>query len=277
MIRRRRHEGNPAPDSSAFRSISVSSTASMVISGPSSVSAPVPVTPGVNPASVSEDPIAELTRKFSQLSLFLQANLKSLADTQAFSNSNHAPDSFAHPPPSHIPRCISCDSTEDLCRDCAEFTAVLKNGIAHFNENDCLINCAIGAEFPLMYGKGGMKVLVQRVMGIATTGNILLEDLYGHLGNSSIQRTTLDLDNNIHRNDVIDVEVSEKRKHNPDPPSHQVRLCTGDSQALVPTPAILPSAFSANPTATSVTPPARHPHAEVDEEMLDVPSIQPFR
>jgi hypothetical protein len=46
---------------------------------------------------------------------------------------------------------------EHLRGDCAEFTVALKNEATHFNETDCLINWAIGEEFPVMYDKGGMK------------------------------------------------------------------------------------------------------------------------
>ena len=42
-----------------------------------------------------------------------------------------------------------------------------------------------------------------------------MKDLYGYPGNESILCVTLDLDNGVHRSDIIDVNVAEKRKYNP--------------------------------------------------------------
>jgi hypothetical protein len=47
----------------------------------------------------------------------------------------------------------------------------------------------------------------------ATTTNITIDDLCGQLGENSVMITTLDFENDIRTNEIIDVDVWEKHKH----------------------------------------------------------------
>src|SRR5947207_1697564 len=64
-----------------------------------------------------------------------------------------------------------------------------------------------------MYGKGGMKRLVVAPMPISVGNNNITLENYGNLGpESSIHVTTLDFENGIRTDEIIDAEVDEKRR-----------------------------------------------------------------
>ena len=69
-----------------------------------------------------------------------------------------------------------------------------------------------------MFEKGGMKKVIgsplpQSSPVAASTRNITVDELYGHLGGDSILRTTLDFEEGTRNNDeIVDVNAAEKRK-----------------------------------------------------------------
>ena len=70
-----------------------------------------------------------------------------------------------------------------------------------------------------MYGKGGMKRLVNApppaVPISVTNANITIGDLlFGNIGEGSVRIITLDFENGTRINEVIDVNINEKRKRN---------------------------------------------------------------
>jgi len=93
-----------------------------------------------------------------------------------------------------------------------EFTEALRSKRVSLNERG-RINYN-GEELPLMYGKGGMKRLVAPAAVPISVGNnnITLEN-YGNIGpESSIHVTTLDFENGIRTDEIIDAQVDEKRR-----------------------------------------------------------------
>lgn len=56
-----------------------------------------------------------------------------------------------------------------------------------------LVNCKTSEEFPVTYGKGGMKSLLSNApTNVVSARNIIIDDVYAHVGQGSILRTTLD-------------------------------------------------------------------------------------
>src|SRR5204863_10211276 len=114
-------------------------------------------------------------------------------------------------------RCIWCDSTEHFHQDCAELTAALNASVTRYNDKGRLVNGASGEELPLMFEKGGMKKVIgpplpQSSLVAASTRNITVDELYGHLGGDSILRTTLDFEEGTYTEEIVDMNAAEKRK-----------------------------------------------------------------
>jgi hypothetical protein len=224
---------------------------------------------------VRDDSMDELTRLFAQISLFLQANSKSqpFTGSSGFNGLNRSNDlggfnGSSGSDRTRPSRCMWCDILGHTRRECSEFAAALRSGVVRFNTNGRLVNCATGEEFPTMFGKGGMKVLVpkpdiQTNVASYNVENIRLEDMYGQLGTGSAFRTTLDLDNNVRIDKIVDVDVEEKRRRQPEPPARSVRPRLDDSQTPTPVPVVSPS--------------DQLPRSAPDIDMSDVPPVQPYR
>src|SRR6266516_3680610 len=70
----------------------------------------------------------------------------------------------------------------------------------------------------------------------ASTRNITVDELYGHLGGDSILRTTLDFEEGTYTEEIVDVNAAEKRKLGQAPQWRRVKPRTdeGPSQTLTP-------------------------------------------
>jgi hypothetical protein len=133
-------------------------------------------------------------------------------------------------------RCHYCDSTEHAKRNYSVLSDNIRKGQVLINEKGRIVNAVSGENLPLMFGKGGMKRIVElsqpRVplpappttatltatptsMPLVNVSNITLDDEpFGTLGEGSVRVTTLDFDNGILTDEIIDVDVNEKRKRN---------------------------------------------------------------
>jgi hypothetical protein len=178
------------------------------------VSSPSAPTPSALPPTTPMDPaIAELTKQFSQLALLLKANIES-------SRPEATPPTQRPSAPyrqfDRTPRCMWCDSTEHARRQCAEFPEAIRQGRIRLNELNRVVNAATGLEVPLMFGKGGMKKFLESTVSssviTASTTNITIDDLCGQIGEGSVMITTLDFENDTRTDEIMDVDVWEKRK-----------------------------------------------------------------
>ena len=103
----------------------------------------------------------------------------------------------------------------------------MSNGLVGYNEQGKIKMMTTGEELPTMYGRGGMKEALKLRMAMtamiassatvnsADVGAIIFDDrVFGSLRNrdGSIRVTTLDFENGIHTDQIIDVEANEKRK-----------------------------------------------------------------
>ena len=198
----------------------------------SPVVAPVPPTPTI-PASVAQptptpiattpsDPaIAELSKQFSQLALLLKANIENGRSTVPTAPAATAAPQMGVPfrPINRPLQCMWCDAMDHSRYRCPEFPGAIQKGLIRLNEQNRVVNVETGLELPLMFGRGGMKKLLDKSIPSsnsvfsATTTNITIDDLYGQLGDNSVMVTTLDFENDTRSDEIIDIDVWEKRKH----------------------------------------------------------------
>ena len=93
----------------------------------------------------------------------------------------------------------------------------MQRGLITINADNRIVNTKIGEEVPPMFNRGGMKKFFEfhniPIVGAANNNIILEGSIYGSLGPEGLVHvTTLDLENNVITDEVIDVEVNEKRK-----------------------------------------------------------------
>src|SRR5438552_2806461 len=116
--------------------------------------------------------------------------------------------------PNRIPRCIWCDSTDHTKRQCTELTIAAQKGLIRYNLENRIVNGSTGQEIPQMFNRGGMKKLFETQPAPSTfqTNNISLEPV-AELGNSgTVHVVTLDFDGEVRTDEIIDVDVLEKRR-----------------------------------------------------------------
>ena len=154
-----------------------------------------------------------------------------------------------------------CDSVEHTRRDCTEFTEALNAKVVGFNESGRIKLMSTGEELPLMTNRGGMKEAVRsrtvetasRVTAVtsADVGAISFDDqLFGKLGpqNGSARLTSLDFENGIRTDQIIDVEANEKRKRDALERTRRVRSRIGGPEETQPAPESNPVPSSPRPT-----------------------------
>jgi hypothetical protein len=120
-----------------------------------------PISPATTAvASPALDPIRELTEQLAALALMV----KSLSAADSKSTVSSAP-SIPAPPATSFPRgprrCIWCDSTEHMRKECASFDTAFKSGGVAFNNQGRVILAATGQELVPAYGRGGMKAFYE--------------------------------------------------------------------------------------------------------------------
>src|SRR5579871_4477299 len=209
------------------------------------------------------DPMAELTRQFEYLTLLVQSALQPRSGP-ASTPSHH---------PQRNPNCIYCDQPGHLRRNCVAFNADINDKIIYLNEQNHVASSKTRQPYPLMTGRGGIKCLVDAerayVAPLPTpppavnTRNITLDSSYAHLGNGTLMRTTLDFDKGTRIEEIIDVDVEEKRRVDREFPRRVRPRTTPDSDVRTPTPLPPPIGTRAHPSP--------------DTEMSDEPPVQPYR
>jgi hypothetical protein len=165
---------------------------------------PKPETPATTNAT--PDPIAELTKQFSQLALLIQGNMGKPAPVPVPENRI----------PARIPRCVFCDSTEHSRRsNCSEFGDYLRKGRVYINNEGRIVDGVTKQELPTMFGKGGMIKLIGKDGGppAPVGANSITLDCLGRLGDeSSVRITHIDFETGVQTDEIVDAEVYEKRR-----------------------------------------------------------------
>src|SRR5579871_5937987 len=236
--------------------------------GPATTAKSLSFAPGIiktsgGPAPApATDPMAELTRQFEHLTLLVQSALQP----------GSGPTVTPAPPrqSQRNPNCIYCDQPGHLRRNCSAFNADMSDKIIYLNEQNHVASSKTRQPYPLMTGKGGIKRLVDAerayVAPLPTpppavnTRNITLDYRYAHLGNGTLMRTTLDFDKGTRIEEIIDVDVEEKRRADRDYPRRVRPRTTPDSDVRTPTPLPPPIGTRAHPSP--------------DTEMSDEPPVQ---
>jgi hypothetical protein len=110
-----------------------------------------------SPVTTTADPINELTEQIERLTLLVEGQPQRQASGKV--------PVVVPALPAMGRRCLWCDSLEHVRRDCMEFSEALKSNSVRFNEAGRVVMVSTGQELPLMIGKGGMKHLVQLIVG----------------------------------------------------------------------------------------------------------------
>ena len=183
------------------------------------------------------DPMVELTKQLSQLTLLLQNQVQPTGMT---GNVPAAASSVPRSQSDRIPRCIYCDSTQHGRRGCTDLQEDIKTGRVRINENGRIANVVTGEEIPVMFGRGGMRKLVDMMQPRAppptpapiTANNraITFDDsMFGRLGDNSTRVTTLDYERGVRIDEMVDADVEVKRRREDMERSRRVRSRLDDS------------------------------------------------
>src|SRR5579859_75902 len=183
----------------------------------------IPVTPNVPPidsarsAPEKDAKMDKLVEAMASLCLVVETVQKQLAET-----AGSRPLANPTNPGIMVPRSISCHwckSADHVRSKCPLFNEVLQSGKILWNESHHIVLAATGEEIPLNWRGGGQKEIfdsemakVSKTTAKASTNVIVAEPAYGSLGEDrSIIYATLYDDGTI-KEEVVDVEVEEKRK-----------------------------------------------------------------
>jgi hypothetical protein len=157
-------------------------------------------------ASPALDPVRELTEQLAALTLMV----KSLQSTGI---DKPATPGISAPPAASFPRgprrCIWCDSTEHMHRECPSFDTVFKSGGVAFNTQGRVILSATGQELIPAYGRGGMKAFYESQQQApvpvrqASVNAFSFDDGFVSTGIRAVA---------VQDGDWIDADVEEKRK-----------------------------------------------------------------
>src|SRR5579859_1753890 len=184
----------------------------------------IPATPNVPPVDLARSPsekyskMDKLVEAMASLSLVVETVQKQLAET-----AGSRPLANPTNPGIMVPRSISCHwckSADHIRSKCPLFNEVLQIGKILWNESHHIVLAATGEEIPLNWRGGGQKEIfdsemakISKATAKASTNVIVAEPAYGSLGEDrSIIYATLYDDGTI-KEEVVDVEVEEKRKH----------------------------------------------------------------
>src|SRR5205814_3101111 len=157
--------------------------------------------------------MVELTKQIANLTLAIHANVIPVKPPQSSATDSRPQRTFDH-------HCIWCDSISHFRKnECSEFREAMQKGLVTINADNRIINAKTGEEVPPMFNRGGMKKMFSLITNtpmIASTSNITLEGptpVYGQLEpEGTVLGTTLDFGNDIHTEELVDVEVYEKRR-----------------------------------------------------------------
>src|SRR5579859_4233602 len=177
----------------------------------------IPATPDVPPVDSARSPrekdgkMDKLIEAMASLSLVVETVQKQLAEASGPRSANP----LAPRPTS----CHWCKSADHIRSKCPLFNEALQSGKIQWNDSHHIVFAATGEEIPLNWRGGGQKEIfdsemakISKATAKASTNVIVVEPAYGSLGEDrSIIYTTLYDDRTI-KEEVVDVEVEEKRK-----------------------------------------------------------------
>jgi hypothetical protein len=234
------------------------------IRGPSNLK-PV-VKTSISPATTAVpspalDPVRELTEQLAALTLMV----KSLSSNDKPAVYSAPAPSISVPPSGSFPRgprrCIWCDSTEHMRKECSSFDTAFKSGGVAFNNQGRVILAASGQELVPAYGRGGMKAfyesqLQQAPIPIRVNVNAISFD--DGFGSTAGTRTVA-----VKSEEWVDVDVEEKRKRDG---MDFIRNTRPRKQAPAVTTGTVPDSGPASQTQPSGSPSAPSATMDVDPE-----------
>ena len=103
---------------------------------------------------------------------------------------------------------------EHFRRNCVKLMTALNVDIIHYNDKNCFVNDTFDEKFSLIFEKSGMKKIIRMKSSLVAVSarNVTIDELYNHLEENSILRTTLNFDEDIYIKKIIDVNIMKKRK-----------------------------------------------------------------
>jgi hypothetical protein len=217
----------------ASREGSTPTPASLAIDIKANVSTPERSTliPTSTPAPApAPDPIVELTKQFSNLALMIQASMQgksSVAPQLAPLGSDRTSSNFQRQPfdPNRPLHCHWCDVTEHSRWRCGEFKDAMARKLVHINENGRIANTATGQELPVMFGRGGMKILFSAMATPSSTPSpsapsvnaITFSDRHiASVGSGNTVHIITIQSDGTELHEIVDADVNEKRRRAPD-------------------------------------------------------------
>jgi len=191
-------------------------TTAPAVQHPTLTPAPTLTTPHMTAAPATHsDGMTDLIKMFGDLALAIKAQPAVAPSAAPVSAPTLA---SGNRPFSRPPRCIWYDSLDHSRNNCEDYNTALRNRIIWKNEEGRLINAATGKELPTMFGRGGMRILVgttptsqAAVTNVTSACNITL-DQSARLDGNSILRTHVDFVTGERFEEIVEVDVEEKRK-----------------------------------------------------------------
>jgi hypothetical protein len=221
-------------------------------------------------ASPALDPVRELTEQLAALTLMVKALQPQSTIDKSTTPNVPIPASTSFPRGPR--RCIWCDSTEHLRKECPTFDTVFKSGGVGFNNQGRVILTSTGQELIPAYGRGGMKAFYESQpqapvpVRQVSVNAISFDDGFGSSAGTRI--TKLDGE------EWVDVSVEEKRKRDG---MDFVKNARPRMNAPIPPPPAPPGGSPASPASqtqpTGGTAPPPGP-MEVDEDNSTKPKYK---
>ena len=99
-------------------------------------------------------------------------------------------------------------------RNCTKLMITLNINIICYNNKNYFINDIFDEKFSLIFEKNEMKKIIEmKSSSIAVNAhNVTIDELYDHFEENSILRITLNFDESIYTEEIVDMNIAKKRK-----------------------------------------------------------------
>ena len=99
-------------------------------------------------------------------------------------------------------------------KDYTKFITILNIDIICYNDKNHFVNDIFDEKFSLIFEKNEMKKIIEmkNSLIIVNTCNIMIDELYNHLEKDFILRITLNFDEDIYIEKIMNINIAKKRK-----------------------------------------------------------------